>query len=73
MSLAFLSLFIKLKGRIMSTLIKRNTAIHCKKACTYTIVDDFQADIDVVVFEGKRPCIDTNNRLGNFVKRLVVY
>lgn len=62
-----LSLGIELEGRVMSTLIKRNTAIPCKKTRTYTTVDDFQTDIDVVVFEGERPCVDANNRLGNFV------
>lgn len=62
-----LSLGIELEGRVMSTLIKRNTAIPCKKTRTYTTVDDFQTEIDVVVFEGERPCVDANNRLGNFV------
>ena len=51
----------------MSTLIKRNTAIPCKKTRTYTTVDDFQTEIDVVVFEGERPCVDANNKLGSFV------
>jgi len=62
-----LSLGIELEGRVMSTLIKRNTAIPCKKTRTYTTVDDFQTDIDVVVFEGERPCVDANNKLGSFV------
>lgn len=62
-----LSLGIELDGRVMSTLIKRNTAIPCKKTRTYTTVDDFQTEIDVVVFEGERPCVDANNKLGSFV------
>jgi len=62
-----LSLGIELEGRQMSTLIKRNTAIPCKKTRTYTTVDDWQTEIDVVVFEGERPCIDANNKLGSFV------
>ena len=62
-----LSLGIELEGRVMSTLIKRNTAIPCKKTRTYTTVDDFQTEIDVVVFEGERPCVDANNKLGSFV------
>lgn len=62
-----LSLGIELQGRVMSTLIKRNTAIPCKKTRTYTTVDDWQTSIDVVVFEGERPCVDANNKLGQFV------
>merc|ERR1712106_1263882 len=51
----------------MSTLIKRNTAIPCQKTRTYTTVDDWQTDIDVVVYEGERPCVDANHPLGSFV------
>jgi L1 cell adhesion molecule like protein len=62
-----LSLGIELEGRVMSTLIKRNTAIPCKKTRTYSTVDDWQTEIDVVVYEGERPHIDGNNKLGSFV------
>jgi L1 cell adhesion molecule like protein len=62
-----LSLGIELEGKVMSTLIKRNTAIPCKKTRTYTTVDDWQTSIDVVVFEGERPSVDANNKLGQFV------
>lgn len=37
-----LSLGIELEGKQMSTLIKRNTPIPCKKTRTYTTVDDWQ-------------------------------
>merc|ERR1719464_862443 len=62
-----LSLGIELEGKQMSTLIKRNTPIPCKKTRTYTTVDDWQAGIDVVVYEGERAHIDANNKLGSFV------
>mmetsp|Transcript_1908 Transcript_1908/g.3019 ORF Transcript_1908/g.3019 Transcript_1908/m.3019 type:complete len:629 (+) Transcript_1908:63-1949(+) len=62
-----LSLGIELEGRLMSTLIKRNTAIPCKKTRTYTTVSDWQTSIDVVIYEGERPSIDANNKLGSFV------
>jgi L1 cell adhesion molecule like protein len=62
-----LSLGIELEGKQMSTLIKRNTPIPCKKTRTYTTVDDWQTEIDVVVFEGERPHVDANNKLGSFV------
>jgi L1 cell adhesion molecule like protein len=42
-----LSLGIELDGRVMSTLIKRNTAIPCKKTRTYTTVEDYETSIDV--------------------------
>lgn len=62
-----LSLGIELEGRQMSTLIKRNTPIPCKKTRTYTTVDDWQTEIDVVVYEGERAHVDANNKLGSFV------
>jgi len=62
-----LSLGIELEGKVMSTLIKRNTAIPCRKTRTYSTVADFQTDIDVVIYEGERPCVDANNKLGDFV------
>jgi len=61
-----LSLGIELEGKQMSTLIKRNTPIPCRKSRTYTTVADWQTDIDVVVYEGERPHIDANNKLGEF-------
>jgi len=62
-----LSLGIELEGRLMSTLIKRNTAIPCRKTRTYSTVSDWQTRIDVVIYEGERPSIDANNKLGSFV------
>lgn len=62
-----LSLGIELEGRVMSTLIKRNEAIPCKKTRTYSTVVDNQTSIDVVVYEGERKCVDANNQLGSFV------
>lgn len=62
-----LSLGIELEGRVMSTLIKRNTAIPCRKTRTYTTVEDRQTEIDVVVYEGERACVDANRPLGDFV------
>jgi len=62
-----LSLGIELEGKQMSVLIKRNTPIPCKKTRTYTTVDDWQTEIDVVVYEGERAHVDANNKLGSFV------
>ena len=51
----------------MSTLIKRNTAIPCRKTRTYSTVVDWQQDIDVVIYEGEKPTIEGNNKLGEFI------
>jgi len=34
-----------------------------KKTRTYTTVDDWQTEIDVVVYEGERAHVDANNSL----------
>ncbi|KAG5190073.1 molecular chaperones HSP70/HSC70, HSP70 superfamily [Tribonema minus] len=61
-----LSLGIELEGREMSTLIKRNTAIPCRKSRVYSTVEDYQTSIDVVVYEGERRSVDGNHKLGDF-------
>ena len=62
-----LSLGIELEGKLMSTLIKRNTAIPCRKTRTYSTVADWQTEVDVVIYEGEKPTIVGNNKLGDFV------
>jgi L1 cell adhesion molecule like protein len=49
-----LSLGIELEGKQMSTLIKRNTPIPCKKTRTYTTVDDWQTVSCLLLFFFKR-------------------
>jgi len=61
-----LSLGIELEGKVMSVLIPRNTAIPCVKSREYTTCEDWQTEIDVVVFEGERPQTSANNKLGEF-------
>lgn len=61
-----LSLGIELEGRVMSVLIPRNTAIPCIRSREYTTCEDWQTEIDVVVFEGERPTTTANNKLGEF-------
>jgi L1 cell adhesion molecule like protein len=61
-----LSLGIELEGRVMSVLIPRNTPIPCVKSREYTTCEDWQTEIDVVVFEGERPQTSANNKLGEF-------
>lgn len=66
LDVAPLSLGIELEGHMMSVLIPRNTPIPCIRSREYTTVDDWQTEIDVVVFEGERPVTTANNKLGEF-------
>ena len=61
-----LSLGIETTGRVMSTIVKLNTAIPCRKSDTFTTEEDFQTEIDVVVYEGERASTDACNELGKF-------
>ncbi|OQS02190.1 heat shock cognate 70 kDa protein [Thraustotheca clavata] len=61
-----LSLGIETVGRVMSVLIKRNTAIPVKKTRVYTTESDYQTQVDVCIYEGERACVDHNNKLGEF-------
>mmetsp|Transcript_11538 Transcript_11538/g.34614 ORF Transcript_11538/g.34614 Transcript_11538/m.34614 type:complete len:788 (-) Transcript_11538:314-2677(-) len=61
-----LSLGIETEGKNFSVLIPRNTSIPCKKADTYTTTEDYQESIEICVYEGERPCIDGNRKLGEF-------
>jgi L1 cell adhesion molecule like protein len=61
-----LSLGIETTGGVMSTVVKRNTAIPVRKAQRYSTEDDWQTEIDVKVYEGERPMTKDNNFLGEF-------
>lgn len=61
-----LSLGIETEGRVMSTLIKRNTPIPSSHKKTYTTVHDYQESVDIPIYEGERSCVDGNNLLGEF-------
>ena len=67
MDVAPLSLGIELEGKVMSVLIPRNTPIPCVKSREYSTCEDWQTEIDVVVFEGERPTTGGNNKLGEFM------
>jgi len=62
-----LSLGIETEGKIMSTIVKRNTPIPCRKSDTFTTLEDYQTEIDVCIYEGERATTDGNNLLGKFV------
>jgi len=61
-----LSMGIETTGRVMSTLIKRNTPIPVRKMKVYTTEEDWQTSVDIEIYEGERGCTDANNKLGEF-------
>jgi len=61
-----LSLGIETTGKVMSTVVKRNTAIPTRKSDTFTTEEDWQTEVDIVVFEGERASTDACHELGKF-------
>jgi heat shock protein 1/8 len=61
-----LSLGIETEGKVMSTVIKRNTPIPTSKSDIFTTAADDQTQVNVEVYEGERQCTDGNNKLGQF-------
>jgi L1 cell adhesion molecule like protein len=61
-----LSLGIECVGKVMSTLIKRNTPIPVRKTKVYTTESDYQTILEIPIYEGERANVDGNNKLGEF-------
>ena len=61
-----LSLGIETVGRVMSTIIPRNTNIPCTRTEIYTTESDYQTEVDISVYEGERVRTSECHLLGEF-------
>src|SRR5256886_9527910 len=61
-----LSLGIETLGRVMTTLIPRNTTIPTTKSERFTTAADSQPSVEVHVLQGERPMARDNRTLGRF-------
>ncbi len=61
-----LTLGMETLGRVMTTLIPRNTTIPTRKTETFTTAADGQTSVDIHVLQGERPMAEDNKAIGRF-------
>jgi molecular chaperone DnaK len=61
-----LSLGIETLGRVMTTLIERNTTIPTRKSEIFSTAADSQSQVEIHVLQGERPMASDNRTLGKF-------
>lgn len=59
-----LTLGVDVIGGKMSPIITRNTVIPTTKELPYTTTDDYQTDVTFGIYEGERPMVRDNHKLG---------
>lgn len=60
-----LSLGIESPPGVMMKVISRNSAVPAKGSATITTTEDNQSVLTITVYEGERPMIKDNNKLGS--------
>ncbi len=61
-----LSLGIETMGGVFTKMIERNTTIPTKKTETYSTAADNQTAVDIQVYQGERPMVSQNKKVGMF-------
>ena len=62
-----LSLGVETLGRVMTTLIPRNTTVPTSKAEIFSTAADNQTSVEIHVLQGERPMVADNKSLGRFI------
>ncbi|UCH93812.1 MAG: molecular chaperone DnaK [Candidatus Aminicenantes bacterium] len=61
-----LTLGVRAQGGLMDTLIPRNTAIPIRKTKIYTTTTDDQDSVEIRIYQGEKPHVADNVKLGSF-------
>jgi len=62
-----LSLGVETLGRVMTTLIARNTTVPTSKSEIFSTAADNQTSVEIHVLQGERPMAEDNKSLGRFI------